>query len=98
MHKEIWDLEDFKIRSGSKLNDYYICLNSFGKKGYHLATRSFTGGIEVEWNTVKQLTNQEVIYALQAGITGWFCKPKVRVKAKMDFCDETKRNSVTKCV
>ena len=79
--EEIWTTRKFNSLSAGMYGDFYICEN-WKRKGYHLAIRTFGSlGGNAEWETVKQLTDQEVIYALEAGITGWVKKPRIRVKA-----------------
>lgn len=80
---KLWTVQDFKNyqKNIGVYGDLYICEN-FGRKGSHLAMRTFAA-IETEWETIKQLSNQEVVNALEAGIEGWArYKPKIKVKCE----------------
>ena len=74
-----WKLDDFI--SLKPHGDYYLCEN-LKRPGYHIASRSFNSlGGRAEWSTLKYLSQEEVYYAVMAGIEGWECKPRVRVPA-----------------
>ncbi len=77
-----WTKADFENLDPGMYGDFYICERGFGRKGYHLAKRTFAGLGGVDWETIKYLTDQEVVAALEAGITPWQrTKPVIRVKA-----------------
>lgn len=77
-----WSTEHF-IKYNDSLNTYESCgiFPNFRKSGYHLAKRIYPTFDKPEYETVKFLTDFELINALDAKIPNWgFDKIKIRVK------------------